>query len=262
MVKLLPTMQETRIQSLGREDLLEKEMATHSSILAWKIPWTEEPGRLQSMGSQRVEDDWATSLSLFYYFSCLKRHIQKNTFLRPMSETILPVFSSESFIVHILRLSLYSILSLFLYMVWENSPIWFVYFLSYIYPQVFFYVIVNGIIFLISLSDSFLLVYINTIDFCILILYPAALLNSLMSSRGFWYSFRISYCSVTCKQWQFYFFLSTLDSFCLFSCLISSTFNSVANKNFHTALWSNQPFWHFDFRLLASRTVRQYIPVI
>ena len=51
-VKRLPTLQETRVQSLGREDLLEMEMATHSSILAWKIPWTEERGRLQSMGSQ------------------------------------------------------------------------------------------------------------------------------------------------------------------------------------------------------------------
>ena len=48
MVKRLPTMRETWIQSLGQEDLLEKEMATHSSILAWKIPWMEEPGRLQS----------------------------------------------------------------------------------------------------------------------------------------------------------------------------------------------------------------------
>ena len=56
-VKSLPTMQETWVQSLGCEDLLEKEMATHSSILAWKIPWTEEPGRLQSMGSQRVGHD-------------------------------------------------------------------------------------------------------------------------------------------------------------------------------------------------------------
>ena len=54
MVKHLPTMLEIRVQSLGREDLLEKEMATHSSILAWKIPWTEEPDRLQSMGLQRV----------------------------------------------------------------------------------------------------------------------------------------------------------------------------------------------------------------
>ena len=54
MVKHLPTMQETQVRSLGREDPLEKEMATHSSTLVWKIPWTEEPGRLQSMGSQRV----------------------------------------------------------------------------------------------------------------------------------------------------------------------------------------------------------------
>ena len=56
-------MRETWVRSLGREDLLEKEMATHSSTLAWKIPWTEEPGRLQSMGSQRVGHDWETSMS-------------------------------------------------------------------------------------------------------------------------------------------------------------------------------------------------------
>ena len=53
----MPTMQETRVQSLDREDLLEKEMAIHSSTLAWKITWTVEPGRLQSMGSQRVGHD-------------------------------------------------------------------------------------------------------------------------------------------------------------------------------------------------------------
>ena len=53
----LPTMWKTRVQSLGWEDLLEKEMATVSSILEWKIPWMEEPGRLQSMGSQRVRYD-------------------------------------------------------------------------------------------------------------------------------------------------------------------------------------------------------------
>ena len=56
-VKRLPAMQETRVSSLGQEDPLEKEMATHSSTLAWKIPWTEEPGRLQSMGSQRAGHD-------------------------------------------------------------------------------------------------------------------------------------------------------------------------------------------------------------
>ena len=62
-LKCLPTMLETRVRSLGREDPLEKEMATHSSILAWRIPWTENPGGLQSMGSQRVGHDWAMSLT-------------------------------------------------------------------------------------------------------------------------------------------------------------------------------------------------------
>ena len=57
MVKRLPTVQETWVRSLGREDPLEKEMATHSSILAWRIPWTEEPGGLQSIGLQTVRHD-------------------------------------------------------------------------------------------------------------------------------------------------------------------------------------------------------------
>ena len=57
MVKNLPTIQETGVRSLGQEDPLEKEIATPSSTLAWKIPWTEEHGRLQSMGSQRVGHD-------------------------------------------------------------------------------------------------------------------------------------------------------------------------------------------------------------
>ena len=57
MVKNLPAMQETQVQSLGREDPLENEVATHSSILAWRIPWTEEPGGIQSIGSKRVGHD-------------------------------------------------------------------------------------------------------------------------------------------------------------------------------------------------------------
>ena len=57
LARSLPAMQETQVQSLGWEDPLEKEMATYSSILAWKIPWTEEPDRLQFMGSQRVGCD-------------------------------------------------------------------------------------------------------------------------------------------------------------------------------------------------------------
>ena len=55
LVKNLPALQETQVRSLGQEDPLEKEMATHSNILAWKISWTEEPGRLQSMGSQESD---------------------------------------------------------------------------------------------------------------------------------------------------------------------------------------------------------------
>ena len=61
-LKRLPPMRETWVRFLGWEDPLEKEMATHSSFLAWRIPWTEEPGRPQSTGSQRVRHDWATSL--------------------------------------------------------------------------------------------------------------------------------------------------------------------------------------------------------
>ena len=57
VVENLPVMQETQVRPLDREDPLEKEMATHSSILAWEIPWTEEPGGLQSMGSERVRQD-------------------------------------------------------------------------------------------------------------------------------------------------------------------------------------------------------------
>ena len=64
MVKRLSTMRETRVRALGWEDPLEKEIATNSSTIAWKIPWTEEPGRLQSMRSQRVGHDWVNSLHL------------------------------------------------------------------------------------------------------------------------------------------------------------------------------------------------------
>ena len=66
MIKNLPVMWETRVWSLGGEDPLEKEIATHSSILAWRTPWTEEPGGLQSMGSRRVRHNWATNTQLLY----------------------------------------------------------------------------------------------------------------------------------------------------------------------------------------------------
>ena len=64
-VKNLPAMQETWVQSLGQKDTLGKGMATHSSILTWRIPWTEEPGGLQSTGSWRVRQDWATNTFTF-----------------------------------------------------------------------------------------------------------------------------------------------------------------------------------------------------
>ena len=67
MVKNPPAMLETQVQSLGREDFLEKEMATHSSILAWRIPWTENPIGLQSTGLQRIGHNWTTNIFHFQY---------------------------------------------------------------------------------------------------------------------------------------------------------------------------------------------------
>ena len=78
MVKRLPAMRETQVQFLGREDPLKKEIATHSGTLAWKIPWTEEPGRLQSMGLQRVGHDWT----------------RLHTLTRPSGQDLLAPFSS------------------------------------------------------------------------------------------------------------------------------------------------------------------------
>ena len=72
-------MQETRVRSLGQEDPLEEDMATHFSILAWRIPWTEETGRLQSMGSQRVGCDWVTKHICTTWFTC---HCQQQLTLR------------------------------------------------------------------------------------------------------------------------------------------------------------------------------------
>ena len=85
-VKHLPAMQETRVQSLGQEDALEKEMATHSSILAWRIPWMEGPGRLQSTGLHRVGHDSTTSLSLsmtLYSF-----HARRHAMSLPLCPTL------------------------------------------------------------------------------------------------------------------------------------------------------------------------------
>ena len=95
MVKPLSTMRETQVQSLGREDPLEKEMAIHSSTIAWKIPRTEEPGRLQSMGSQRVGHNWATSLSLSAFLSFylgLKNSLKLWTFFQIVGIDYIDIF--------------------------------------------------------------------------------------------------------------------------------------------------------------------------
>ena len=81
MVKHLPVMWETQVRSLGREDPLEKDMPTHSSTLAWKIPWMEEPGGLQSMGSQRVGHDSMTSLSLTLWLKMEKEMVTHSCIL-------------------------------------------------------------------------------------------------------------------------------------------------------------------------------------
>ena len=88
-------MRETWVRSLGREDPLEKEMATHSSILAWRIPWIEEPGQMQSTGSQRVGHDWVTSLikdiCIGYQYKCIHWRILSN-YLRQLRKFSLKVF--------------------------------------------------------------------------------------------------------------------------------------------------------------------------
>ena len=98
MVKSLPAMRETRVWFLGWEDPLEKKMAIHSSTLAWKIPWMEEPDRLQSMGSQRVGHDWVTSLSvyscpLFLITSFSVRSIPFLSFIVPIFGWNIPLVS-------------------------------------------------------------------------------------------------------------------------------------------------------------------------
>ena len=84
VVKNPPAKQKTQVRSLGWEDPLEEGMATHSSILAWRIPWTEEPGRLQSIGSQRVDHDWSdlacthAYLLLNWFYKARERSKEKN----------------------------------------------------------------------------------------------------------------------------------------------------------------------------------------
>ena len=91
-LKHLPPMQETQVWFLGQEDALEKEMVTHSSILAWRIPWMEKPGRRQSTGLQRVGHDWATSLT--YFFLCTCPGYKTCSFVSAVSERQLDILLS------------------------------------------------------------------------------------------------------------------------------------------------------------------------
>ena len=103
IVKDLPAMRETQVRPLGREDPLEKGMATHSSILAWRIPRTEEPGRLQSMGLQRVRHDWANNTFSFPWNLrwCLNQMNQSIKQIAVCIETLLYSFSQDIAYVHL-----------------------------------------------------------------------------------------------------------------------------------------------------------------
>ena len=127
MVKCLPAMPEPRVRSLGWEDPLKEEMATHSSILAWKIPWMEEPGSLQSMGPQRVGHAWATSLSfnlifihIFYFtYSPDMDQLYWNTTFILWTHPTLPLCDATKMLV---PPDLASVLWMFL--VWGACPLW------------------------------------------------------------------------------------------------------------------------------------------
>ena len=127
-VKRLPTMRETRVWSLGWEDLLEKAMATHSSTLAWKIPWSKEPGRLQSMGSQRIGHNWATSL---LHFIIIAKPLL-STYQISVSSLVFPLCLVLSFLSLIISdiLDIPTMLTQFLFglvlLIWKlfNSSAW------------------------------------------------------------------------------------------------------------------------------------------
>ena len=104
MVKRLLTMWETRVWSLGWEDPLEKEIATHSSTLAWKISWTEEPGSLQSIGLQRVEHDWVTKLCTLRLWNQNAKENQSHTAIKALSHSpsiICLLFASTLFFLYV-----------------------------------------------------------------------------------------------------------------------------------------------------------------
>ena len=114
-LKRLPPMWETRVRSLGWEDPLEKEMATHSSIVAWRIPWSEEPDGLQSTGSQRVGHDWVTLLTSIDRPLLMEMNTWMVTNGQLINQINLLCFKDSSLIFDILSTSLWNLASFFSY---------------------------------------------------------------------------------------------------------------------------------------------------
>ena len=123
-VKNLPAMRETQVQFPGREDPLEKEMATHSSIPAWKIPRTEEPGTQQSMGSQRVRHDWATNTLVFYKTSYPLKLVDHGLLLHSFAQfkwSLKPLFLSWAAFVQFLYKISYEVVAYKRYLFLKNK---------------------------------------------------------------------------------------------------------------------------------------------
>ena len=135
-VKRLSAMQETRVRSLGWEDPLEKEMATHSSTLACKIPWMEKPGRLQSMGSQRVRHGWVISLFKlsisFPRFTHVRGYTNKYFFLVPNNISLYYILFFYSIDKH-LGSSAFWLLIILLFIWVYNFFCKYMFYFSYIY---------------------------------------------------------------------------------------------------------------------------------
>ena len=121
-VKRLPTMWETRVQSLGQEDPLEKEMATHSSILAWKIPWTEDPGRIQSV-CEVAESDTTEQLH-FHFHRCWGLPHFWLVGLATNSGVFLNPYSFSNLLEHITKLK-WALWLVNILMNWEGDILWF-----------------------------------------------------------------------------------------------------------------------------------------
>ena len=100
MIKNLPAMQATRVRSLGREYPLEKETATHSNILAWKIPWKEKPDGLQSMGLQRLRNDWVMNTFLFLHVTLSMRDTGASVNFQ-VKETTQKVLNDETWVLDV-----------------------------------------------------------------------------------------------------------------------------------------------------------------